>query len=140
MPASENLHMNRRQPTPSSGPVASHSSVVGKTRQGCARRHRHELRDNCVTIRMPASCLGGRAIGTRTSKASAAQAPAVTKLLAAQDIPMIEKSDVRVRKRTEAPTLVSHILVRQARGGYPRQHLTMVEVASEGPGRKSAYG
>ena len=42
------------------GPVASHSSVVGKTRQGCARRHRHELRDNCVTIRMPASCLGGK--------------------------------------------------------------------------------
>jgi hypothetical protein len=35
--------------------------------------------------------------------------------------------------------LVSHILVRQARGGYPRQHLTMVEVASEGPGRKSDY-
>ena len=58
-------------------------------------------------------------------------------LLAEQYIPIIEKSDVRVRKRTEAPTLVSHILVRQARGGYPRQHLTMVEVASEGPGRKS---
>jgi phasin len=30
-------------------------------------------------------------------------------------------------------------LVRQARGGYPRQHLTMMEVASEGPGRKSDY-
>jgi hypothetical protein len=60
-------------------------------------------------------------------------------LLAAQDIPIIEKSDVRVRKRTEAPTLVSHILLKQARGGYPRQHLTMVEVASEGPGRKSDY-
>jgi phasin len=49
-------------------------------------------------------------------------------LLAAQDIPIIEKSDVRVRKRTEAPTLVSHTLVRQAQRGYPRQHLTMVEL------------
>jgi hypothetical protein len=60
-------------------------------------------------------------------------------LLAAQDIPIIEKSDARVRKQTEAPTLVSNILVGQARGGYPRQHLTMVGVASEGPGRKSDY-
>jgi phasin len=48
---------------------------------------------------------------------------------------MIEKSDVRVRKRTEAPAFVSHNLVRQARGGYPRQPLTIV--ASEGPRRKS---
>lgn len=38
--------MNRRQPTPST----SHSSVVGKTRQGRTRRHRRERRDNCVTI------------------------------------------------------------------------------------------
>ena len=27
-----------------------------------------------------------------------------------QDIPIIEKSNMRVRKRTEAPTFVSHIL------------------------------
>ena len=77
-----------------------------------------------MTIKMPGSCLASAGCN---------------ELLAAQGIPIIEKSDVRVRKRTEAPTLVCHILVRQAQGGYPRQHLTMVEVASEGPGRKSDY-
>src|SRR5882757_662807 len=61
-----------------------------------------------------------------------------------------KNSDVRVRKRTEAPAIVSHILVRRVRGGCPQQHLTTVEVgewfstpcmraacASEAPGRKS---
>jgi|SRR5688572_27388384 hypothetical protein len=42
---------------------------------------------------------------------------------AARKYPTIEKSGVRVRKRTEAPALVSHILIRQARGGHPPQHL-----------------
>jgi hypothetical protein len=42
--------------------------------------------------------------------------------------PDYQKSDVRVRKRTEGPALVSHILVRWVRGGYPQQHLTTVEV------------
>jgi len=83
--------------------------------------------------------LAVRAISTRSSKASSGTSAGRNELLAAQDIPIIEKSDVRVRKRTEAPTLVSHILLKQARGGYPRQYLTMVEVASEGPGRKSDY-
>jgi hypothetical protein len=49
-------------------------------------------------------------------------------LIAAQDIPIIKNSDVRVRKRTEAPALVSHILVGRVRGGYPQQHPTTVEV------------
>jgi len=92
-----------------------------------------------VTIRMPGSCLGGKGDQHKNLKASSGTSAGCNELLAAQDIQIIEKSDVRVRKRTEAPTLVSHILVRQARGGYPRQHLTMVEVASEGPGRKSDY-
>jgi hypothetical protein len=88
---------------------------------------------------MPGSCLGGKGDQHKNLKASSGTSAGCNELLAAQDIPIIEKSDVRVRKRTEAPTLVGHILVRQARGGYPRQHLTMVEVASEGPGRKSDY-
>jgi hypothetical protein len=93
------------------------------------------LRDN----KDAGSCLGGKGDQHKNLKASSGTSAGCNELLAAQDIPIIEKSDVRVRKRTEAPTLVSHILVRQARGGYPRQHLTMVEVASEGPGRKSDY-
>ena len=35
-------------------------------------------RDRCAAIRMPGSCLGGRAVSTRTSKASSGTAPAVT--------------------------------------------------------------
>src|ERR1700694_4755745 len=73
---------------------------------------------------MPGSCLGGKGDQHKNLKASSGTSAGCNELLAAQDIPIIEKSDVRVRKRTEAPTLVSHILVRQARGGYPRQHLT----------------
>lgn len=51
------------------------------------RRHRHEQRDSYVTIKEATSA-------------------GCNELL---DIPIIEKSDARVRKRTEAPTLVSHI-------------------------------
>jgi hypothetical protein len=66
-----------------------------------------------------------RAVRKRASSSTSA---GCNEPLAARDIPIIEKSDVRVRKRTEVPTLVSHILVRRVRGGYPRKHLTLVEV------------
>ena len=61
--------------------------------QGCVRahprgrRHRREQRDSYVTIKEATSA-------------------GCNELL---DIPIIEKSDARVRNRTEAPTLVSHI-------------------------------
>ncbi|MEO6781665.1 MAG: hypothetical protein ABI196_12280 [Bradyrhizobium sp.] len=91
-------------------------------------------RHNCVT----ASAV--RAISPKSQKASSGTGAGCNELLAAQEIPIIEKSDVRVRKRTEDPMLVNHILVRQAQRGYPRQQLTMVEVTLEGPGRKSDCG
>lgn len=69
-----------------------------------------------------------RAISTRASKASSGTSAGCNDLLAAQDIPIIKNSDVRVRKRTEAPALVSHILVKRVRGGYRQQHLPTVEV------------
>jgi hypothetical protein len=136
--------MNRRQPTPSTGQsraTAASSIKLGKVLlDGTAT--------NCVIISMSESCLGGTGQHTRTSRLRASQAPAV--MTSSPRIPIIKNSDVRVRKRTEAPALVSHILVGRVRGGSPQQHLTTVEVgewfstpfmraacASEAPGRRS---
>src|ERR1700680_1177336 len=46
-----------------------------------------------------------------------------------RNTPPLSKNPMR-ESQTERtlPTLVSHILVGQVRGGYPRQHLTTVEV------------
>ena len=41
----------------------------------------------------------------------------LNELLAAQNIPIIKKSDVRVGKRTDSPTLICHIFVRRVRFG-----------------------
>jgi hypothetical protein len=76
---------------------------------GRARRHSDGLRDNCVTTGMSGSWLGGTDLKND---------------LAATQDPIVKNSDMRVRKRTQAPALVSHILVRRVRGDYPRQHLT----------------
>ncbi|MEH2469885.1 hypothetical protein V1281_000868 [Nitrobacteraceae bacterium AZCC 2161] len=51
-------------------PVASHSSVVEKTLQGRARRHRDELRDNSVTTRMSGSDLGNTGNQSKNLKVS----------------------------------------------------------------------
>jgi hypothetical protein len=119
---------NRRQPTPGTG----QSRVTAPSLEKPGK----------VALDGPPTQEAVLAVGatsTRSSKASSGTSAGCNELLATQDIPIIEKSDVRVRKRTEAPTLVSHILLKQARGGYPRQHLTMVKVVSESPGRKSDY-
>src|ERR1700688_5055217 len=43
--------------------------------------------------------------------------------------PRLSKNPMRESETERTPpTLVSHILVRRVRGGYPRQHLTTVEV------------
>jgi hypothetical protein len=127
--------MNRRQPTPRTGQSRATAQLWGKLGKvaldGAAR--------NCVTIRVPGSCLGGKGDQHKDLKSFKRHKRRLQRAPRLARHPDYEKSDVRVRKRTEAPTLVSHILVRQARGGYPRQHLAMVEVASGGPGRKSDY-
>jgi hypothetical protein len=87
---------------------------------GRARRHSDGLRDNCVTTGMSGSWLGGTDLKND---------------LAATQDPIVKNSDMRVRKRTQAPALVSHILVRRVRGDYPRQHLTTVESGNGSPRR-----
>lgn len=138
--------MNRRQPTPSTGQsraTAALSIKPGKvvldgTATNCDNKYVRKL-----------SRPYGRS-AHKNLKTSSGTRAGCNDLIAAQDIPIIKNSDVRVRKRTEAPALVSHILVGRVRGGYPQQHLTTVEVgewfstpfmraacASEAPGRRS---
>jgi hypothetical protein len=88
---------------------------------------------------MPGSCRGGKGDQHKILKASSGTSAGYNELHAHKTPRLSKKFDVRVSKRTEAPTLVSHILLQQALLGYPRQHLTIMELASEVPGRKPDY-
>src|SRR5260370_10125292 len=106
--------------------MRSHSCVGERARQGRARRHRRRIASPRGCQGIPSRLYGRSA--QEPQKLQAAQALAVTNS-SLRKTPRLLKKPMRVSETERTPpTLVSHILVRRVRGGYPPRPLNTGEV------------